>query len=119
MIDEIVVEAGVKIPMRDGTLLDAMIWRPAAPRRYPVLIERVAYELAWRATENGEFYARHGYVVVEDNAELGGVTAYELRRFLGGKIIRRRAKMRSRKHLRLIVNRKQLPMRASHGDDAA
>ena len=48
MADQIVVEAGVKIPMRDGTLLDAMIWRPAAPGEYPVLVERVAYELAWR-----------------------------------------------------------------------
>jgi len=31
--DEIVVEAGLKIPMRDGTLLDAMLWlaRTAVP----------------------------------------------------------------------------------------
>jgi putative CocE/NonD family hydrolase len=64
---EIVVETGVKVPMRDGTLLDAMIWRPAAPCQYPVLVERVAYELAWRATANGEYYARHGYVVVAQN----------------------------------------------------
>lgn len=62
--DGIVVERGVKVPMRDGILLDAMIWRPAAPGRYPVLIERVAYELEWRSRENGEFYARHGYVVI-------------------------------------------------------
>ena len=65
--DEIVVEAGVKIPMRDGTLLDAMIWRPAAPGRYPVLVERVGYDLEPRASANGEFYARHGYVVVAQN----------------------------------------------------
>ena len=62
--DETVVERGVKVPMRDGTVLDAMIWRPAAPGRYPVLVERVAYELAWRCAKNGEYYARHGYVVV-------------------------------------------------------
>src|SRR4051794_38028014 len=64
MSDQIVVEAGVKVRMRDGTLLDAMIWRPASPGQYPVLVERVAYELAWRCAENGEFYAQHGYVMV-------------------------------------------------------
>jgi putative CocE/NonD family hydrolase len=61
---EIVEEAGIKIPMRDGTLLDAMVWRPAAPGQYPVLVERVAYELAGRARANGEYYARNGYAVV-------------------------------------------------------
>jgi len=60
----IVEESGVKIPMRDGTVLDAMVWRPAAPGRYPVLVERVAYELVGRARANGDFYARHGYAVV-------------------------------------------------------
>jgi uncharacterized protein len=73
--DGIVVERGVKIPMRDGTLLDAMIWRPAAPGQYPVLVERVAYELEWRARENGEFYARQGYVMVAQNVR--GVYASE------------------------------------------
>lgn len=65
--DGILVERGIKVRMRDGILLDAMIWRPAAPGRYPVLIERVAYELEWRARANGELYASHGYVVVAQN----------------------------------------------------
>jgi putative CocE/NonD family hydrolase len=65
--DGIVVEAGVKVPMRDGTLLDAMVWRPAAEGRYPALVERVAYELVGRARANGEYYAGHGYVVVAQN----------------------------------------------------
>src|SRR5215213_417077 len=65
--DQIVEEAGVKIPMRDGTLLDAVVWRPAAPGTYPVLVERVAYELIGRARANGEYYARRGYVVVAQN----------------------------------------------------
>ena len=71
----IVVEAGVKVPMRDGTLLDAMIWRPSAPGRYPVLVERVGYDLEPRAGANGELYARHGYVVVAQNVR--GVYASE------------------------------------------
>jgi putative CocE/NonD family hydrolase len=62
-----VEESGVKIPMRDGTLLDAMVWRPAAPGRYPVLVERVAYELIGRARANGQLYASHGYAVVAQN----------------------------------------------------
>jgi putative CocE/NonD family hydrolase len=62
--DQIVEESGVKIPMRDGTVLDAIVWRPAAPGRYPVLVERVAYELIGRAQANGRFYARNGYAVV-------------------------------------------------------
>jgi putative CocE/NonD family hydrolase len=62
--DQIVEESGVKIPMRDGTVLDAIVWRPAAPGRYPVLVERVAYELVGRARAIGQFYAGHGYAVV-------------------------------------------------------
>ena len=63
-LDQVVEEAGVKIPMRDGTLLDAVVWRPAAPGQYPVLIERSPYEPIWRTRDNGLFYARQGYVVV-------------------------------------------------------
>jgi len=62
--DQVVEEAGLKVPMRDGTLLDAVVWRPAAPGRYPVLIERSPYEPIWRTRDNGLFYARHGYAVV-------------------------------------------------------
>ena len=50
--------------------------------------------------------------------EIGGITAHELRRFLDGKIIRRRP-MRSRRHLRMVVNNKRRAMRVSNGDDAA
>src|SRR6186713_340359 len=62
--DNVVVEAGLKVPMRDGTLLDAMLWRPAAAGRYPVVVERVAYELSGRAGPNGRFYASHGYALL-------------------------------------------------------
>jgi hypothetical protein len=49
--------------------------------------------------------------------EIGGVTAHELRRFLDGQIIRRRP-MRSRKHLRMVVNNKRRCVRAPNGDEA-
>ena len=58
------VEHNVPIPMRDGTILHADIYRPAAAGRYPVLVERVAYELVSRCQANGEFCAGHGYVFV-------------------------------------------------------
>ena len=50
--------------MRDGTLLDAVVWRPAAPGRYPVLIERSPYEPIWRTRDNGLYYAQRGYAVI-------------------------------------------------------
>jgi hypothetical protein len=50
--------------------------------------------------------------------EIGGVTAYELRRFLDGQIIRRRP-MRQRKHLRLVASKKGRAVRAPHGDNDA
>ena len=41
--------------------------------------------------------------------ELGGITARELTAFLDGQIIRRR-RMRTRKHLRLLISNKHRPM---------
>lgn len=64
---EIVIERNVPIPMRDGTVLRANVYHPAAEGRHPVIVERVAYELERRCRANGEFYARHGYVFVGQN----------------------------------------------------
>ena len=80
---DVVEEAGVKIPMRDGVLLDAMVWRPTAPGRYPVLLERVAYELVNRSRANGQLYARQGYVVVAQNV-LGSLANSHLFDFTHG-----------------------------------
>lgn len=64
---EVHVERQVPIPMADGTILRADVYRPNVPGRYPVLIERVAYELAGRCRYTGEYYASRGYVVVGQN----------------------------------------------------
>lgn len=64
---EIQVERNVPIPMRDGTILRADIYRPQQEGRYPVVVERVAYELTHRCGFNGEYYARRGYVFVGQN----------------------------------------------------
>ena len=61
---DVQVDRDVPVPMRDGTILRADVYRPRAAGRYPVVLERVGYELVARCTANGEFFARHGYVFV-------------------------------------------------------
>lgn len=63
-IHEIQVERNIPVPMTDGTILRADVYRPRAEGRYPVLVERVVYELEWRCRANGEYYAQRGYVLV-------------------------------------------------------
>ena len=54
----------VSVPMADGTILRADIYRPTAPGRYPTLVERVAYDVTQRCRYSGEYYGSRGYVVV-------------------------------------------------------
>jgi putative CocE/NonD family hydrolase len=61
------VERDVPVPMRDGTVLRADVHRPREPGRYPVLVERVAYELSGRAAPYAGYYAGRGYAVVAQN----------------------------------------------------
>ncbi|MCA9985356.1 MAG: CocE/NonD family hydrolase, partial [Anaerolineales bacterium] len=61
---DIIMERDVPIPMRDGTILRANVYRPKAEGRFPVLVERVVYELIARCTANAEFYVPRGYVFV-------------------------------------------------------
>ncbi|HZO87478.1 MAG TPA: CocE/NonD family hydrolase [Chthonomonadaceae bacterium] len=55
-------ETGVKIAMRDGVKLAADIYRPDAPGKFPVILQRTPYGRT-KALEAG-FYARRGYVFV-------------------------------------------------------
>lgn len=64
---EVHVEENVPIAMRDGTILRADIYQPQTPGRYPVLLERVAYELKHRCQHRGEYFARRGYIFVGQN----------------------------------------------------
>ena len=61
------VDRNVPVPMRDGTVLRADVYRPGAEGKYPVLVERVGYELTRRCKANGEFFASRGYVFVGQN----------------------------------------------------
>ncbi len=56
------VQAGVPVKMRDGVTLISDIYRPAAPGKFPVLLERTPYNRRDAAT--GIFLASRGYVVV-------------------------------------------------------
>ena len=64
---EVQVERQVPIPMSDGTVLRADVYRPTTSGRYPVLVERVAYAVEQRCRFFGEYYASRGYVVVGQN----------------------------------------------------
>ena len=54
---EVEIEHQVPVPMRDGTILRADVYRPAASGRFPVVVERVAYELGARVGAYGPYYA--------------------------------------------------------------
>ncbi len=56
------IEKGVKIAMRDGVKLAADIYRPDAPGKFPVILQRTSYGRD-KALE-ASFYARRGYVFV-------------------------------------------------------
>lgn len=65
--DEIRVERNVPVPMRDGTVLRADVYRPDSPNPYPVLLMRTPYNKEDAQTMNYAhpiWYARHGYVVI-------------------------------------------------------
>lgn len=55
------------VPMTDGTLLRADVYRPSAPGRFPVLLLRTPYDKTTAQSgvyEHPSWYARQGYVVV-------------------------------------------------------
>jgi len=65
---EVEIEHQVPVPMRDGTILRADVYRPAASGRFPVVVERVAYELGARVGA----YARQRRPVRAPTRWLGG-----------------------------------------------
>ncbi len=64
------LERDLRVGMRDGVSLSVDVYRPAAhgatlPGRFPVLLERTPYgKRRVVLNQAGEFFARHGYVVV-------------------------------------------------------
>ena len=60
---QVVVERGVKTAMRDGTILRADVYRPAAQGRYPVLLQRTPYNKSG-GVDAGYRMAAAGYVAI-------------------------------------------------------
>lgn len=52
-VTETRVERGVPVPMRDGTVLRADVWRPATGGPWPVLLQRLPYD------KSSSFMAQH------------------------------------------------------------
>lgn len=65
---DIQIDRKVPAVMADGTTLYSDVYRPKAPGRYPVIVERVAYELDSRLAPYAEWYAQRGYVFVGQNS---------------------------------------------------
>ena len=59
----VAVEQGVKVPMRDGTVLRADVYRPKADGRFPILLQRTPYNKSGEASF-GYRGAGEGYVVI-------------------------------------------------------
>jgi len=59
----VLVESSVDAKMRDGTVLRATIYRPDAPGKFPVLLQRTPYDRR-NGVEAGVKGASRGYVVV-------------------------------------------------------
>lgn len=65
---DVIVEQNVPVPMRDGVILAADIYRPAhngkpAEGRFPTVMERTPYDKEGKVNE-GRYFARRGYVAV-------------------------------------------------------
>jgi putative CocE/NonD family hydrolase len=68
--DSLTIERDVPARMRDGTALFADVYRPSAPGRYPVILFRHPYDKAPVASltyAHAAWYARHGYIVVNQD----------------------------------------------------
>ena len=67
---EIRHQFGIKMPMRDGTVLSADMWMPDVPGQYPAILVRTPYVKTWeflRCPEFGQYFAGRGYIfIVQD-----------------------------------------------------
>lgn len=59
------IDHDVPVRMRDGVTLSADVYRPDAPGRFPVIVERTPYDNSRvERTQTGRYLASHGYVYV-------------------------------------------------------
>ena len=71
MLGGVTLERDVPVPMRDGIVLRADVYRPETRRDHPVLLQRNPYDKTWAqgiVFQHPAWYARHGYIVVVQDA---------------------------------------------------
>ncbi len=65
---KVTVERDVPATMRDGMVLRADVYRPDAPGKFPVLLQRTPYSKSREPhEEQGHRFAERGYVVVQQD----------------------------------------------------
>lgn len=64
--DSVIIEHGVAVKMRDGTILRADIFRPSAPGKFPILLTRTPYDKRHDLDFSLKGVAR-GYVVINQD----------------------------------------------------
>ena len=67
---KVIYEPNVMVPMRDGTRLATDIFRPDAPGRFPVLVNRGPYgkdQYISTPDHSTWFFPAHGYVIVSQD----------------------------------------------------
>ncbi len=64
--NDVQVQNRVGVPMRDGVILYADVYRPAGEGKWPVLVSRTPYSTERYPTSyrNGVYFARRGYIYV-------------------------------------------------------
>lgn len=62
----VIVEKNVPAPMRDGVVLRSDVYRPSAPGKYPVLLQRTPYSKAGNAQRFEQLSGRGFVVIVQD-----------------------------------------------------
>ena len=64
-IEGVTVDENVMIPMRDGVRLQADVYRPSGPGRFPTLVSRTPYgRQGLGALVMADYWTSHGYAVV-------------------------------------------------------
>ena len=84
-----IVEKDVKIPMRDGAILKADVFRPVSPDKFPIIMDMTAYQkdllwvpppdleekpnqyMTWE-TGNPEWWCPRGYILVRVDSRGSG-----------------------------------------------
>lgn len=61
---QVIEELDVKIELRDGVRLSTNIYRPDAPGRFPVLLNRTPYGNGGKGSRFTHYFVKHGYVVI-------------------------------------------------------